>query len=71
MTAQLLITGSTAPPRDKPQCWCALSASPLPPLQAESNFVGKGVLLQWLNNTLELKLDRIEDVSAATAAGSA
>lgn len=31
--------------------------------QAESNFVGKQVLLQWLNTALQLKLEKVEDVS--------
>ena len=36
--------------------------SPLP-ARAENNFVGKGVILSWLNNALQLRLERIEDVS--------
>ncbi len=36
-------------------------------LQADSNFVGKGVLLHWLNSTLQLKLEKIEDVGCTRA----
>jgi hypothetical protein len=32
--------------------------------QADSNFVGKALLLQWLNSNLQLKLEKVEDVSA-------
>jgi hypothetical protein len=32
-------------------------------LMAEHNFIGKTALLGWLNTTLLLKLERIEDVS--------
>ena len=30
---------------------------------AENMFIGKSALLGWLNNTLQLKLEKIEDVS--------
>jgi hypothetical protein len=32
-------------------------------MMAENMFVGKSVLLGWLNSTLQLKLEKIEDVS--------
>ena len=30
---------------------------------AENMFIGQGALLQWLNSTLGLKLEKIEEVS--------
>lgn len=33
-------------------------------------FVGKQVILGWLNSALQLRLERIEDVSAGLGTGS-
>ena len=37
--------------------------------RADNNFVGKGVILAWLNSTLQLRLERIEDVSHGGGGG--
>lgn len=48
----------------------AAGCSLCPSLVAENNFVGKSVLLGWLNNALQLRLERVEDVSARLPAAT-
>lgn len=38
---------------------------------AESNFLGKTAMLEWLNSGLGLRLERIEDVSRCLASALA
>ncbi|PRW57032.1 microtubule-associated RP EB family member 1C [Chlorella sorokiniana] len=37
-------------------------------MMSENNFVGKGVILSWLNNALQLRLERIEDTCSGAVA---
>jgi hypothetical protein len=43
----------------------AHSASNLAP--AENNFVGKATILNWINTALQLRVERVEDVSEIAA----